>query len=256
MSTDHATVLGPTSHRDTSHRAPWFYAGIGFLLFLVVVAGFWPQYYRPLLAGAPLKPLIQHWAIHLHAGLNLLWIAFFAMQAFLVARGRINLHRRLGPWIAVYGFLLIGVDFYAATAFELHRFQLQKDLDRAAAFMFLLFRDLTMFGGFLIAGIIYRKQPGIHKRLMFLATLSFAMVGAGRLIGRILTTYPHWTFELIYMIPILTAVGYDLRTRRSVHPVYWIGLVAFLLRVHYLNFSFGMSKFWLPIGRAVLQLFL
>ena len=57
------------------------YPLLGALLTLWVIAGFWPQYYHPLLTGALLAPRASSWGIHVHAAVFLLWVAGFAVQA-------------------------------------------------------------------------------------------------------------------------------------------------------------------------------
>ena len=54
-----------------------FYVDLAALLIVAAIAGFWGQYYAPLLAGAPLQPFVQHWMIHVHSTVFLSWLVLF-----------------------------------------------------------------------------------------------------------------------------------------------------------------------------------
>jgi hypothetical protein len=233
-----------------------FYAGMSAFLLAIVLAGFWPQYYWPLLQGVPLKPLLQHWGFAVHSTVSLGWMLLFALQSTFVWRGRTALHRQIGPYLAAYGVLLIIANIAAGLGVELRRMELGDPLERAAAFTFLIVRDIGMFGAFMAAAIVYRKRPELHKRLMFLATFSLAMVGVGRLVGRFLLPDHPTLFQFVCLTPIMLAMVHDWRTQRRAHAVYAIGLLLFFLRLQYANFNFGRTEFWQPIGRAMLQPFM
>jgi hypothetical protein len=241
--------------RRLANRRSWFYTGLTVFLLVVVIAGFWPRYYGPLLQGKPVEQHLQHWGIPLHSAINLGWILLFLLQAMLVWQGRPDLHRRFGPLIAAYGVLLIILGLFTGLAVEAHRVELGGKVDQAAVVIFFVVRDLVMFGGFLAAGIIYRKKPDIHKALMFLATWSLVMVGAGRLIGRQIFPYvPLWIAYLILLSPIILVMCYDMYQRRRLQPVYVIGLVLYFLRIYY--GGLGRSEIWRKVARALLQPFL
>jgi hypothetical protein len=111
-----------------------------------------------------------------------------------------------------------------------------------------------MFGAYLGAAIAYRKQPQLHKRLMFLATYSLAIIGVGRLVGRWTMPEHILAFAIICSAPILSAIAYDWFRQRRVHLILVVGLALSLLQ----NFSggFGLSRFWQPAGKAILAPFL
>jgi hypothetical protein len=96
-----------------------FHAGMSVLLTGVVIAGFWPQYYGLLLQGIAPAPLLQHWGFTVHSTASLGWMLLFTAQATLVWHGRTDVHRRLGPYLAAYGVLLIFVDISAGIGIEL-----------------------------------------------------------------------------------------------------------------------------------------
>ncbi len=243
--------------REAPHHRPLFYAFVGGLLTLCVVAGFWPQYYQPLLTGGALAPRVNNWGIHVHSAIFLTWVAGFALQALLVRQGRVDLHRRVGMALAMFGFAAAIVGSLAGFAVVLHNVRDGVALDRGATQVFGIITDVGMFVGFLVAAIYYRRNREIHKRLMLLATLSFAFIGMGRFVRQISPTLfvdHRWSAILIMLTPIFAAAGHDLYRRRAVHPVYLIGFVLFLLRL--LRQPLAQSEAWRAIGREMLRPFL
>jgi hypothetical protein len=53
--------------------------------------------------------------------------------------------------------------------------------------------------------------------------------------------------------PVLVAMAHDLYTRRRVHPVYWVGVVA--MAVVFLRVPFSQTEEWRRIARAILAPF-
>jgi hypothetical protein len=95
--------------------------------------------------------------------------------------------------------------------------ELGDPLARAAAFTFLIVRDIGMYAAFFVAAIAYRRRPELHKRLMLLATYSVAMVGTGRLVGRWLLPDHFVAFDLVCLSPIMLAMVHDRLTQRRLH---------------------------------------
>ncbi len=243
--------------RRTRQRSRLF-VGLMVALTILAIAGFSPRYYWPLLTGQPLLPLLQHWGIAVHSVLNLAWLTFFVFQAWLVSRGRTDLHIRLGPWLAAYGLLLVVLDYGIGMMIEAHRVALGEPVDRVLPMTFAIVRDLVMFAGFLVAGIIYRRKPAVHRALMFLATYSLVVVGLGRFLGMLAPSVHGAVLIAIFSAPIVVAALYDWRTRGRLQHLYAVGLVVYLL------FRSPAQAIWLPIlrerwppiGRALLQPFL
>src|SRR5579859_8300280 len=75
-----------------------FFPGVAWLMLITVFVGFAPSYYLAGTFRAPLPSL----AIHVHAILFSCWILLLIAQTSLTARGRVDIHRRLG----LAGFLL------------------------------------------------------------------------------------------------------------------------------------------------------
>ena len=231
-----------------------FFVDIAILMIILVVAGFWP-YYSRVVSGTPLPAASRHWTIHVHSSLFMGWLLLFAVQAGLVWRRRIDLHRSVGPWAAGFGGLISVVGLYAGVALPVRRIEMGMSLDQAAAFLFTSLTDVLMFVVFLVAAIVYRKEPALHRALMFLATLSLAVVGETRLVGGLLLPLvPELLARLVVLLPLFLVMGHELLVRRRVHPIYIVGGLLFFFRFD--RPRFGSSDLWLPIGRALLDPFL
>jgi len=218
-----------------------FYVGLSLLLAAIVVLGFAPSFFA-IARGAP-KP----WIVHVHAAVFLGWLALLVWQAVLAARGKIAAHKRVGTFGIAYACIVLVLGLAATFVVPAAHVRAGEwDLDRAASFLTIPLVDMLLFGGFFGYAVVYRTKPEIHKRLIVLAFVAFILPGAGRLwfASSVPATIVAW------FTPLLVAMGYDLVTRRRVHPVYWLG--AAILGVSLLRLPLGESQIWLRVGRALL----
>lgn len=224
---------------------------MGLLMLVLAIGGFWPQYFSAVTGRAP-APTTQFWLIHLHATLFTGWLLVYIFQATLIAVGRPRTHLRLGPWLAAYGFIVVLVGIFAAGVLA-HRLGVrEQNGDAAASFIFFPLIDMMFFGGFLVAAIVYRKRPDVHKRAMFLATFSIAVVGLGRLVFRS-GIESEWVWQPMTLAPVLIAVAHDWLVRRRLFAIMMVGLVVHILRLNAEQFT--ASEIWLPVGRMLVAPF-
>jgi hypothetical protein len=122
------------------------------------------------------------------------------------------------------------------------------DVFGAQRWLFGILRELGFFAPFLVAGYLYRKRPEIHKRLMIVATVILIAPAIGRMhfLG---TPPPLWAYMLVWPVPVYIAMIHDFRTRRFIHPVYVIGIVALLAMR--LVLPFGGSQVWQTIASRI-----
>ncbi len=246
-----ATAIGPSpSVRRRLRKSP-FFTLLGLLMLVLAIGGFWPQYFSAVTGRTP-EPTTQFWLIHVHAGLFTVWLLLYVSQASLIMTGRARIHLKMGPWLAAYGFAIGAFGLYAA-ALLAHRLGVrQNDFEAAAAFVFFPVIDMVYFAGFLAAAVVYRKRPDVHKRAMFLATFSIAVVGLGRLVGRT-GIESAFVWEPLNLAPLLVAIAYDAFVCRRLYAIMAIGLAVHLVRLN--ADSLVATEAWLPIGRTLIALF-
>jgi hypothetical protein len=204
----------------STHRV---YIGLGLLIALIAVVGFGPRYFGPLVLGIVDKPAI----IHVHAAIFSGWVALFITQIALAATGRIDQHRKLGAIGIYYGFVLIAVGLTTGFIQFAARVDTGK-IAQAQTFVLAPFTDMIVFSSFFGAAVAYRRRPEIHKRLMLVATTTLLVAAVARM------NFLGYSFVrelrlLIWISPLLIALGYDYYSRRIVHPVYVIGTVTLIV---------------------------
>jgi len=250
MSTAGAPVGASTSVRRRLRKSP-FFTILGLMMLALALAGFWPQYFSAVTGRTP-EATTQFWLIHLHAALFTVWLLLYISQAMLIMTGQARVHQRMGPWLAAYGFAIAAIGLYAAGLLANRLGQRENDFEAAAAFVFFPIIDMVYFAGFLAAAVVYRKLSHLHKRAMFLATFSIAVVGLGRLVGQTgFESAVAW--QPLNLAPLLVAIAYDLFVCRKVYAIMAVGLVVHLGRLN--AEAFASSEAWLPIGRALIAPF-
>ena len=250
MGTAAASVGGSGSVRRRLRKSP-FFTILGLMMLVLAIGGFWPQYFSAVTGRAP-QATTQFWLIHVHAALFTGWLLVYVSQATLIMTGQARMHLRMGPWLATYGFATAAVGLYAAGLLADRLGQRKNDFEAAAAFVFFPVIDMVYFAAFLAAAVIFRKRSDLHKRAMFLATFSIAVVGVGRLVGR--TGFESaFVWQPLNLAPLLIALAYDLFVCRKVYPIIAAGLAVHLIRLNAEHFA--NSEAWLPVGRALIAPF-
>ena len=234
-----ATTI-PATRMAALQRRP-FYIGASLLMGLIAVVGFWPTYFGPLVTGTIAQPLL----IHIHATVFTGWLALFLTQAVLAATGRVAWHLTLGRIGIGYGAVLIVVGLTTGVL-RSSALPLGGEAERL---LLVATADMVVFAAFFGAAIVYRKKPQTHKRLMVVAAnmLLVAAVARMKFLPPMPAGLPY--FVAIWFLPLLSAMAYDLRIQRRVHPVYLIGAVAFVIRI--LVTTVAGTAAWGAITRAV-----
>ena len=210
---------GMAARRDS------FYALSAVALAIVVVAGFGPTYYFRLFSPSPMATLSGGpvtLLVHVHAVLFSAWVLLFIAQTTLIAQRQVALHRRLGVVGAVLAALMVG----AGTLTALRTAARGAAPDGADPHQFLMIplSDMVLFGGFVAAALLRRKDREAHKRLMLLAYVSIIVAAMARLPG-VLALGPPVFFGLALLV-VLAGVIHDKAARGRVHPAYvWGGVL-------------------------------
>ena len=204
-------------------RRPPLYIGIAVLTVAIAIAGFWPKYFGPLVAGT-LQTITM---IHVHAVVFVGWLVIVGMQAWLASTGRIALHARIGNYAMLWGVLVIVVGL--ATAFTVFGDRIAAgQVDDARNRLFVPLTDLMVFAPFFAAAWILRRRPELHKRLIIVATTCLLIAAVHRIpfLGGRPPPLPQ--LLAVWLAPIYLGMIHDFVKTRRVSPVYLLGIGAVL----------------------------
>lgn len=243
-----ATGLSPpTVAIKRADRA--FYTGVGLYVLLLGLAGFAQSFFlKPWTGGHPNAPDITA-LILVHGALFTAWLAFATSQPWLIAAGRYDLHRRLGPWAMVLGVLLVIVGIYTAKVAMTVGFRDIPDADGKAGFFAVPFFSMVGFGLFLALAWVARHRAEAHKRYIVLAHTNLLEAAAFRLLRSIeVPVFP--TVLLLTFLPIFAGIAYDLITRRKVHAIYlWGGAIT--IGLGFFRHAIVKQPWWISFASAV-----
>jgi len=220
----------------------WIYVFTAASFIAITLAGFIPSSLGKIAAvqaGArPPFPLI----LHVHALLMGTFLLLLLAQTILVATGRQAQHMRLGlaalliaPAMVAAGFLLARANYHAVWTMA----QAAPPDARAGPMavvgivdniLLLQLRIGILFPLLLWIGLKARRgEPGLHKRMMILATAVALPAGIDR-IPWLPTTMPVTPLapDLYTLLAISPMLAWDLIRNRFVHRAYWLWLGLFL----------------------------
>jgi hypothetical protein len=219
----------PPAHLDGQQRKKQtisVYTWVAVGSFLIVFAGFARTYYLKTLFGTPALPLL----LHLHGLIFTAWFVLFFVQVRLVARHRVDLHKRLG----IFGAFLAPLAACMAAGVSIHAVRRSYLASPAVLarnlqpFALDLGSSLT-FALLVAAALYFRRRSDIHKRLMVLASCGLLLPGVGRLLEWIPLNFLHvgGLWEMVGFTEITPSVFilYDTIKHRRLHPASaWGGL--------------------------------
>lgn len=204
--------------------------------------------------GGHLKGLTPYppWIVHIHVAVFSGWMLLFTAQIWLIRSRRPDIHRTVGlvavPLVPVM--VVLGV----ATALVSRRLHFEAGENQMLAFMIVPLTDMVLFPSLAVPGLLLRKDPARHKRLILLATIMLLPAAFGRWIGPWINI--HWGDGFLgfmaqsYIGPdlmILAAMLYDGVTRGRVHAIYFIAL-PWVLTVQMLTSAIYHWFGWPPLA--------
>ena len=219
QTTTASTSLIPTWRTPADHR---FYVSSAIVALMVAMVAFAPGLLDSSSRRGPLTPLAA-----LHAATFMGWLILYLTQTLLASRGNLRLHRRLGVAGAVLAPVMMVVGYRTTIEMVRRGFDLSGDLERLGPVMLnTSFQILGMpiFGGLVLAALLYRHRPDIHKRLMWL-TIPAALIGApvAHIVGH--HGLPLAFLPLANLLFLAANPIYDRLTHGRFHPVsLWAGI--------------------------------
>jgi hypothetical protein len=199
-----------------------FFLGMAAVLAVVIFTGFGQTYPASLTSQPPLPT-----GLHLHGAAFAGWVLLFVAQPALALRGSMRLHRILG-WIGAglaVAMVIMGV--WAVRIALVDRIGVSFLPKRVFVMGNLI--TVLVFAGLVVAGIVRRRAPDWHRRLMLCATICLLSQALGRLLplGAFGDAAPLVLFGVVDLFALAGPVA-DLVVRRRVHPAYYWGVGAIL----------------------------
>lgn len=243
----------------------WIFVFMATWFIAIVLAGFIPDSLMKVglvQTGqrAPFPPVL-----HLHAVLMGSFLLVLLTQTWLIATGRKAQHMRLGMLamvlaaaLVIVGFILAPTMYHilwdsAQTAPVGKREALQGALGVWENILLLQIRIGILFPLFLVIGLKARgKNAGMHKRMMFLATVMALPAGIDR-IPWLPSTMPGSPLgaDLYTLLAVSPMFLWDIFRHRSIHPAYvvWLAVnLPFAIAVH----GLWDTPWWHQTARAIM----
>lgn len=221
-----------------------FNIAMSLLAIVIVFVGFSRTYY--------LNGYFTHrnltWFLHLHGFLFSAWFVLLLVQIVLVAVGRTDLHRRVGVAGATLASIMVVVGVTAGIhAAKYGSLSTPPDVPRLVFLVVPIF-DMIVFGSLTTAGLLYRRRPEYHKRLMMLATLGILTAAIARIQLPLIQTHGLPAIFGMADILVLMFIGYDTISHKRLHPAnLWGGLVVLLSLP--VRFAVGGTAAWLTFAQ-------
>jgi len=200
------------------------YLGLALTVSFVAFLGFSFTYFRPALAGEypPVSP-----TVHVHGWTFFLWYLLLPLQAWLVSRRNIALHRSLGAASVV---LAIAMTLTGLVVIG-HQMELAQGPDGSPFWRLLgpaIFVTLLLFVVFYALALKHRRNRDLHKRFMLLASTGALGAAAFRVLGQIIGMGAPAGIGGILApnLIIVAAIMLEVRRGGGIHPVYLWGLPA------------------------------
>jgi hypothetical protein len=224
------------------------------LIFLALV--FWTFartfYLKPFFGTPPLSALL-----HIHGAVMTGWVVLLVVQTSLIAAHRVQWHRRLGVFGAVWAALVVIVGSF--TTLHAAAREVRGHTDFAAAQVTITSLDLlqmVFFAGFVAIAIWQRHRPDYHKRLMLLTIACMLPDALARLPISFMSQATEADLNLRIMVGldvfVLTCVGLDTLWRRRLHPAFAWGALLFVGAFH-LALYLTKTPAWIAFGESLVS---
>lgn len=228
---------------------PRFYLVMAMVMLAVALTGFAKTFFAPLGQGRFEAPAF----VFVHGGLFFTWMLLFVLQPLLIRRGAWRVHRALGVFglalaaaMAISG-VVVGVWVAGRDVATQGEFAISSLLGVCTA--------MVLFLCLVVAGVVLRKQPETHKRLMLLATIAVLWPAWFRF-RHYFPDVPHPEIVFALLLAdslILVCMVRDKLVLGRVHPVYlWAG--SLIIVDHVAEVALFDSPPWRIVAHALLGL--
>jgi hypothetical protein len=251
-----ATTTQPWARAEPRSH-PWLYLGLALAMSVTAYWGFSYTYFTPLLAGT--YPEVSP-AVHVHGWSFFLWFLLLPFQAVLMATGGRRAHMMLGgASVGLAAVMVFTGVLVASVRIELGLSATAPDEFTAfwKDFGQLIMLNMVLFVAFYGTAIARRDQPGLHKRMMVLASASVLPAAIFRIIVGLAGFYwlatPGWVTPAAFFLPaVFVVIGMvsDRIAKGSVHRAYLVGLPVLLI-VHGLGIAIAGTTAGEAVSRVM-----
>ncbi len=230
------------------------YVGASLIFFALVFWTFARTFYlKPFFSTPPLSVLL-----HIHGAVMTGWVVLLVVQTSLIAAHRVNWHRRLGVFGAVWAALVVIVG--SVTTLHAAAREVRGHTDFAASQVVITSLDLLQmffFGGFVAIAIWQRRhRPDYHKRLMLLTIACMLPDALARLPVSFMAQAAEVDLNLRIMVGLdlflLICVGLDTLWHRRLHPAFAWGASLFVGAFHLALYA-TQSRTWIAFGESLVS---
>jgi hypothetical protein len=236
----------------------FFHLAAALALIALMVTGFHRFFFEGrAYPNRELTPPIRTLII-VHAAAMSGWMLVFLTQSILILSGKRRLHARLGKFAAVLAaaIVVLGLKLGVEAARVKPPGLLTGGLD-AKQFLAIPVINVLLFGGFVTAGILYRRRAAVHRAMMLLATVA-ALAAALARIDTLSNLYAGTVWERVwgpyFATVVLAALFLGIKSilRRSLDRPYAIGSVV-LASVFAANVQLATTPVWDSIASTLLR---
>src|SRR5271154_2606485 len=229
------------------------YLGASLIFFALVFWTFARTFYlKPFFGTPPLSALL-----HIHGAVMTGWVVLLVVQTSLIATHRVQWHRRLGVFGAVWAALVVSVG--SITTLHAAAREVRGHTDFAAAQVIITSLDLLQmlfFAGFVAIAIWRRHRPDYHKRLMLLTIACMLPDALARLPVSFMAQANEAELNLRIMVGldvfVLICVGLDTLWHRRLHPAIAWGASLFVGAFH-VALYITKTPAWIAFGESLVS---
>jgi len=221
-----------------------FYVGIALAMLATVLVGFARSFF--------LRPLFPKWhspseaIFYVHGTAFTAWILLLVAQTSMVAGGRTDLHRRIGPLGVALASAMVVLGTLGALIAARRPTGFTDVPIPPLQFLAIPIFDMVLFASFVALAAVMRRHAETHKRLMLLATISLITAAIARWPG-VSDAGPLAFFGVTDLF--IVAIGvWDFRTLGRLYPVtLWGGLAIIVSQP--LRLVVSGTEGWLAFAR-------
>jgi hypothetical protein len=206
-------IRSPRTRRSPTVR--FFFVALSVVFVGVATLGFGPNQLDHIAGKLAISAVGQS-----HGVLMVTWLLTFATQAVFAAKGRLDLHRRLGAFGIGLG-VAVWLSLVGLTIRELinPHVPLEKRIDNSLPQLYVVLVFLPLF----VMAVRLRTNPPWHKRFLAIATIALlqAAVDRFRWLPDMATGY--WPQVVVLDVLLTLLVIFDLISLRRIHPATIVG---------------------------------